>query len=470
MIVELPLTDAPVEETPAQPREDSLRSLRDKALTGTAWTIGSYGIGMGLRFLSNIILSRILVPEYFGLMTLLNTTITGLILFSDLGLTPSVVRSSRGDDPAFFNTAWSMQVIRGCSLWICCLILSVPFAAFYNQPQLRAMVPVVGLSLVISSFNSMSLATLARHMAVRQLALVELSIQATQLVFTIALALVNRSVWALIFGRLFSDVVRLIVSYRLEPRRRSSFGWDKDAVRELFAFGRWVFFCTALTFVASQSDRMILGKLVSLRTLGLYGIAFALADIPRQIILSFCTNIVFPFVSKLAHLPRAEFFGLVLQYRRNVLLAASVLLALVVNAGDLFIVRIYDVRYHEAAWIVPILAIGLWHTLLYNTTSSCLWAVGKPRYITTGYFCTALAVLLFVPLTFYKWGLPGAVWTVALSDVPMYFVILYGLGREGMFPLIQDLKMTLAFLVAFGLLASVRFAAGIPFPHPILLH
>lgn len=470
VITEPRATDPPLAATVAEHAGESILSLRIKALRGTAWTIGSYASAMVLRLASNIILSRILVPQYFGLMTLLNTTITGLILFSDLGLTPNVVRSRRGDEPAFLNTAWTMQVLRGAILWIFCLALSWPFAAFYGQPQLRAMVPVIGLSLIITSFNSTSLATLARHMAVRQLALLELSVQASQLIFTITWALMSRSVWALIFGRLFSDVVRLIASYRMIPGRRASFRWDNEAARELFAFGRWVFFSTALTFIASQSDRMILGKLVSLQTLGLYGIAFALADIPRQVILSFCTNIVFPFVSKLAHLPRTEFFDLVLQYRRSVLLAAAGLLAVVVTTGDQFILHVYDVRYHSAAWIVPILALGLWHTLLYSTTSSCLFAVGKPKYVVTGYLFTALAILIFIPIAFHKWGLIGAVATVAFSDVPTYFVNLYGLGREGMYPALQDLKMTLVFLLALGVLILVRVGAGFPFPQAVNLH
>ena len=470
VLTEPPAPDLQVEEKAADRAAESLlSSLRTRALKGTAWTVGSYATGTTLRLVSNIILSRILIPQYFGLMTLLNTTIAGLILFSDLGLTPNIIRSSRGNDEGFLNTAWTMQVLRGIGLWTVCLSISRPFAAFYGQPQLRVMVPVIGLTLVINSFNSTSLAILVREMAVRQLALLELSLQVAQLVFTIAWALIDRSVWALIGGRLFSDVIRLIVSHRMIRGRRSYFHWDKEAARELFAFGRWVFFSTALTFIASQSDRMILGKLVSLRTLGLYGIAFALSDIPRQVILSFCANIVFPFVSKLVHLPRAEFFGLVLKYRQTVLLAAAGLLAVVVTTGDLFIVHVYDSRYHSAAWIVPILAVGLWHTLLYTTTNSCLFAVGKPQYVVSGYLCSSIAIIGFIPIAFHQWGLLGAVWTVALSDVPMYFVILYGLAREGMYPVMQDLKMTLVFLVALGTLVLLRLAAGIPFPHAVLL-
>jgi len=425
---------------------------------------------MALRLLSNIVLSRLLVPQYFGLMTLLNTTITGLTLFSDLGLTPNIIRSPRGDEPAFLNTAWTMQVIRGAILWICCLLLSWPFARLYGEPRLAVMVPVVGLSLIISSFNCTSLSTLARRMAVRELALVELSIQAAQLIFTVIWALIDRSVWCLVGGRLFSDTARLIVSYRIIPGRRNWFRWERHAAHELFALGRWVFFSTALTFLASQSDRMILAKLVSFRTLGLYGIAFALSDIPRQVILTFCGYIVVPFVAKLAGLPRHEFFALVLRYRRSVLIVASCILAVVITSGDLFMARIYDARYHDATWIVPILAIGLWHTILYNTTNPCLFAIGKPQYAVFGYLLSAIAILTLTPLSFHKWGLVGSVWVVALSDVPMYVVNLYGLGRERMFPIAQDLKATLLFLLLAGALILARVSAGFPFPHPVALH
>jgi O-antigen/teichoic acid export membrane protein len=450
--------------------EVELKTLSSTALRGTAWSVGAYAGAMILRLGSNIVLSRLLVPQYFGLMTLLNTFITGLTLFSDLGLTPNIIRSPRGDDPKFLNTAWTMQVMRGFGLWICCVLLSWPFQKFYGDPRLGLLVPVIGLSVVISSFNSTSLSTLSRHLAVRQLTLMELAIQGASLVFTVAWALIDRSLWALVGGRLFSDLVRLVVSHRMIPGFRNTIQWEPKAARELFTFGKWIFFSTAFTFLASQSDRLVLGKLVSFQTLGMYGIAFALSDIPRQVIMSFSGHIVVPFVSKLAHLPRGEFFGLALRYRKNVLLFAAVILSLVVASGDQFMAHIYDIRYRDATWIVPILALGLWHTILYNTTSPCLFAIGKPQYAVVGYFFSALVIITGTPLAFYKWGLVGSVWVVALSDVPMYFVNLYGLAREGMFPEWQDLKMTLVFVFFLSALFTARYWIGPALPHPIALH
>ena len=459
-----------VEQPLKSPAPEELHGLGKTALKGTIWSVAAYGGGMAIRLLSTIVLSRILVPQYFGLMTLLNTVIIGLTLFSDLGLTPNIIRSPRGDEPGFLNTAWTMQVMRGVGLWVICVLMSWPFASFYGEPQLRFLVPVIGFSLVISSFNSTSISTLSRRMAVRELSLVELGIQTSQFLFTVAWALIDRSVWALVGGRIFSDCVRLVVSYRLIPGQRNWFHWDRPAARELFALGRWVFLSTALTFLANQSDRMILGKLVSLQTLGLYGVAFALSDVPRQIIMTFRGYIVMPFVAKLAHLPREEFFRLVLQYRRTVLLASAGMLAMVVASGDLIMGRIYDMRYHDATWIVPILAIGLWHTILYNTTSPCLFVIGKPQNAAVGYGVSALMICMMTPLAYFRWGLVGSVVAVAFSDVPMYLINLYGLREEKMFPLLQDLKATVLFLVVTGSLIALRVWAGFPLPHIVAMH
>jgi len=463
------MPEAALELNPEKASQGDLSSLGEIAINGTFWSVAAYAAGMCLRLFSNIVLSRMLAPEYFGLMTLLNTTITGLALFSDIGLTPNIIRSPRGDEPAFLNTAWTMQVIRGTGLWLICVLISVPFASFYREPQLGILVPIIGLSLIVTSFVSTSVATLSRRMAVRQLSLMELGIYACQFLATLAWALVDRSVWALVFGRIFSDIVRVIVSYRIIPGQTNRFHWDRDAAREIFSLGRWVFVSTAFTFLAGQSDRLILGRLVSLPTLAMYGMAFALSDIPRQIIMTFRGFIVMPFVAKLAHLPREEFFNLVLKYRRTVLLAAALALAIAVSCGDLAMWRIYDSRYHAATWIVPILALGLWHTILYSTTSPCLFVIGNSRNAAIGYGCSGLAILVATPLAFFRWGLVGAVWAIAFSDLPAYLVNMYGLRRENMHPLAQDFKLTLVFLALVASLGAFRILIGFPFPEIVSL-
>ena len=69
-----------------------------------------------IRLLSTLLLTRLLEPEAFGLMTLAWVFLTALGMLSDIGTGPSVVRSPRGDQPEFLDTAWSIHAVRG--LWI----------------------------------------------------------------------------------------------------------------------------------------------------------------------------------------------------------------------------------------------------------------------------------------------------------------------------------------------------------------
>src|SRR4051812_36532958 len=78
-------------------------SLKMRALRGSLWTILGYGGSQVLRLAGNVILTRLLFPEAFGQMVLVNVFLQGLHMFSDVGIGPSLIQSKRGDDPDFLN-------------------------------------------------------------------------------------------------------------------------------------------------------------------------------------------------------------------------------------------------------------------------------------------------------------------------------------------------------------------------------
>ena len=235
------------------------------------------------------------------------------------------------------------------------------------------------------------------------------------------------------------------------PGHRNRFAWNREATKNIVSFGRWIFLATALTFLASQADRLILGKLLSFKLLGVYGIAFALADIPRQLILALSGKVIFPAMSKLANLPREAFRAKILKNRLPILIALAAGLSLLISFGDLLIVKLYKPDYHDAAWMLPIIALGIWHTTLYSTMSPSLLTIGKSVYNAQGYLLTFLTISIGLPLAFSQMGLVGAMVVVAFNDFPLYGATMYGLWREGLNCIGQDLQATALFL---GLLTT----------------
>jgi O-antigen/teichoic acid export membrane protein len=443
-----------------------MSSIKKLAIRGTIWTIASYGMGQILRFGSNIVLTHLLFPELFGLMSLVYVFIGGLHLFSDIGVGTSIVQNRRGDDPKFLDTAWTLTIVRGLGLWLCCIIIAWPISQFYKEPQLLWLLPIVGLNTAIAGFNSTALFTLSRHLSVKQLAIFELGGQVVSIAVMLIWALFDKSIWALVVGGIASSLFQLIWSHKLNPGKPNRFAWDKEVIEELVSFGKWIFVSTALTFLATQSDRLVLGKLLSFELLGVYGVAYTLADIPKQLTLAVGGKVIFPSYAKFSKLPYAEFRRKIQQLRFPVLLAGAAGLAALIAFGDMAVSHLYDSRYAAAAWMVPVLALGLWPVILNTTLDTALYAVGNPKFITLGCFVSFVFLVGGIWFGYQFFGIPGAVIAVPFSNVPPYFIITYGLWRERLACLGQDIVTTAIFLAILAVLIGVRTLAGFPLPHP----
>ena len=103
------------EEAPVQ-----LRALEKKALHASVWSILEYGSGMGLRVISSLVLTRLLLPAYFGEITLVSTLVVGINLLSDIGLAPSVIQSKRGDEPVFLKYCLDPAGSARCNALVAC--------------------------------------------------------------------------------------------------------------------------------------------------------------------------------------------------------------------------------------------------------------------------------------------------------------------------------------------------------------
>jgi len=441
-----------------------MSSDRKLAIKGAVWTIASYGSSQIIRFGSNLILTRLLLPELFGLVGLAYVFIVGINLFSDIGLGASIIQNKRGEDPQFLNTAWTLQVIRSFFVWICLIIITKPIASFYGDDRLLWLIPLIGINSLIGGFNSTATSSLNRKMAVKRVVIFELGIQFVSTTVMIVWAWFDRSIWAIIAGGFTNSLIELVWSHFLIPGKSNRFAWDKEAAKEIFSYGKWIFLSTALFFLCSQADRLILGKIFTLTLLGIYGIAYTLGDMPRQVIIAISGRVIFPSISLLAQLPREELRAKILNNRKLILIPLAVGLAIFVSFGDQLILTLYMKEYEAASWMMPILALGIWHTTLYSMMGSCLLAVGKSQYQAMGNLLTLVNLCISIPLAYHLKGNLGAVIAIALGDLPTYAVINYGLWREGLTCFSQDLQLTGLFVGVLVTLIWCRMAFGLDLP------
>lgn len=392
-------------------------------------------------------------------MLLVNVFLQALQLFSDLGIGASIIQHERADRD-FVDTAWTLQVIRGVVLWVVALAVAYPASLLYGEPQLVWMLAVAGVSAFIEGFVSTEIHTANRDLRMSRLQVYELGVQVTSAVVMIAGAWAFRSVWALVAGMISSSLARAVYSHVFLARQRNRFRWEREAVRSLLHFGKWVFASSIVTFLAQQGDRLIFGKMLPMARLGVFNIASTLCDAPAGVIGTVSFRIFFPTFAELRRTSQ-DVDG---AYRK-----ASSALGLIGGAGALALVMagpwiihlLYDDRYAEASWIVRLLALGIWGTSVVHFTASVVLASGRVRSLAAANAARLLWVAVTVPLGFHRLGFGAALVLVALADVPRYLVLALALRKEGIHVFRSDGWRTLvlavsaaAGLVVLRLLAS----------------
>jgi O-antigen/teichoic acid export membrane protein len=446
-----------------------MTTLKKLAIKGTIWTLIGYGSAQVVRLGSNLILTRLLTPEFFGLMAIVNTLKIGIELFSDLGISQSIVNTKRGHDPVFLNTAWTLGVVRGVLIWLLCLLITWPMAHFYNESRLLWLIPIVGISSVVDGFTSNSRHILHRQMDLGKLTVFNLTTQILSALTLIVLVYLNDSLIVLAIGVVISSIYVTIGSYWLIPGYRDRFAWDKDSVHEIISFGKWMFLASGMMFLNEQTDRLILAKLLSFKILGIYTVAYTLAGIPREIIKQISYKVIFPAISNQSDLPRSTLRSKIIRQRHLVLIGFAIFLATLVTCGDMVIATLYDRRYEEATWMMPILACGIWFSVLFYTISPALLAIGKASYSAQSNLAGFLMVAVGLPLSFFNFGVLGAIILIALSDLPLYLVNIYALKREQLSCLAQDIQMTVYFIGILALFITIRNYLGFGLPIQNLL-
>ena len=441
-----------------------MSSLKKQAIRGTIWTILAQGGSHFLRLGGNLILTRLLVPELFGLMALVNTFIMGIGLFSDIGIRPSIIRSQRWNDPVFLNTAWTLQVLRGFWIWLGCLLIAWPVSHFYGDSRLIWLIPIVGLTALISGFTSTSIPILSRKLEIGKISSIEIGTQFIGLTVMVFWAFLRKTIWALVGGSLISSCIKVLWSHQLNSEAHNRFAWEKDALKEIISFGKWIFVSTMMTFLASQADRLILGKLFSLELLGIYTIAFTMADLPKQVIQRINRQIMFPVISQYADLDRKSLREKILKKRWLLLIGLAAMVTFLVGFGDLLIKGLYDQRYEQAAWMLPVLALGLWPLLLSLSIDKALYAIGNPKFVAFGNFLKVLYMVILLPLGFNLLGILGAVVVVAFNDLPVYGSVAYGLWREKLTSVQQDILATLLLIGLITVVVMGRYLMGFGLP------
>ncbi len=435
-------------------------SVRHLVIRSSAWVFGGQVGGQVLRLVSNLIMTRLLVPDMFGVMAVANTLIVGLQLCSYLGIYHNIIQSSRGDERVFLDTAWVLQILRGSLIWLTALSLSgilyfanlaglVPVGSAYADSSLPSIIAALSFTALISGFDSTKLASAARHMAVGKLTVIDLGVQVLSLLTMITFALVKQSIWALVIGTLVGALARMLISHALLPGTNNQFAWESRAFKELFGFGKWILLTTIMGYFVRSSDKLILAGLISSQLLGIYTIAIFITNAFQEIMSKWASAVAYPVLSKVHRERPAELIKVYYRFRLPFDALTLFLCGFLFNAGYIIVEVLYDSRYERAGHMIGILAIWLIgsSTIL---AEQCYLAMGKSKLSVPMNVIQLIAMFGLLIPAYRFFGMDGALYVIALAILFTLPLTWFFMKRLGLLDWKRELIALPALLVGYG--------------------
>ncbi|MBN8808848.1 MAG: oligosaccharide flippase family protein [Sphingomonas sp.] len=439
-----------------RPRNVAAAALRDPMARRAIWLTLPFGVQQMLRLLTNIVLARLLAPEMFGVMVLINTFRTGTELLSDLGIGQSVVRSPHAHDQTFLDTAFTVQFLRGVALMVLALLAAVPLSRAYGNPDLAPIVAVVGVTFIFTGLQSPDIFVMQRDMRVGQRGVYDMACTVLQSAITIGLAWWWGNVWALVWGLFFSSLVSTVLTYCFAPFRLPRLTWHPEYSSEIFHFGKWVFLSTAIYFAAMSTDKIYFSAVLPLALVGVYGVSRTFSDMLNALAQRFGSFLVFPKIVELRH-KRGEVSATFQRKRRLALAAIGVALAVSLAVSDRLILFLYDKRYHEAAFMLPVLLASAWFAVLGAFGEATLFGLDKPRASAAGNVAKFAILIVGLPLFVPHYGVFAGLIVLMFGEIGRWLALALALRAESLASVRDDVAITVGIAV---LAVALKFALG----------
>jgi lipopolysaccharide exporter len=394
--------------------------MEDRAVRGVPWTLLSYGVNRAVLIVTTIVLARLLAPEDFGVVALATVALTLLALLKDLGLGGTLIVRQDLDEHAK-GTVLTLMMAAGLVLALLAVTLAPPLARLFDEPELDGVLAALSAMLLIGGFTSFYEALLQSELEFRRRFWALVAQAAVISVASVALAVADAGVWALVGGQVLGMVAFAAALAALAPTRiRPAF--SRAAASDAFATGRGFLVQSATSFLRQNADYVVIGQAFGSRALGFYSMAYRLGEMPYLGVTEPVARVTFPGFARLRD-RGGDVEEPFLKVFRLVALVCVLLGVLLSALADPFTRVVFGDEWLPMAGALAVL--GLWAAVR-SVESTIAWLLNS---IGLAGRAAAVSTVILVPLVpalvlAATWGGIATVAWVVLADGLLSLVLL----------------------------------------------
>ncbi len=272
-------------------------SLRDQMLGGIGWVGLSQFLRYILQFVFIAVLARLLSVDDFGIIAIAMAFLALSLSMGDLGLSAAIVQKKDISSNSLSSALWAC-VLTGSLLFVIMLTIAPIIALFFHKEIITAIITVLSIKFIIDSFGIVHDALLRKELLFKRVAFIEICETLSFGLVSIGLAINGRGVWSLVYGYIFSSLLRVILLWIICPWRPGK-SLSLGGLNMLINFAKNMFGFKATNYLASNLDRVVIGRLLGSIALGYYSMAYNISNFARDKISGIVNRVAFPAFSKI---------------------------------------------------------------------------------------------------------------------------------------------------------------------------
>jgi teichuronic acid exporter len=443
-------------------------SIKQQLISGFFWTYLQKFSSQLINFFISLVLSRLLLPEDFGMMGLIYVFITIGNVLIDSGLSLSLIRTKHIDQEDY-STVFIANIAFGLLIYLISFLIAPFISNFYNIEILTTLIRVFALTFIITSFSSVQTALLTKKMLFKTQLFIAIPSLIISGIVGITLAFFNFGVWSLVYASLSQNIIGTIQLWIYSDwRPKPVFNTEKFKVH--FKFGYKLIIIGIFDAVFVNIYPILIGKLYNIRQVGFYTQAEALKQLPISNISSSLAKVTLPMFSRI----QDENIKIKNAYDSITKMALSIIAPILIFISALaepLLHFLYSEKWVAAAPYLSLLCFAGILPSINGYNLNILNAKGKSNYILRIETFNKLFLIILIA-SLFKFGIYALIWSKVISTLFSYLLNSFYCGKEINYKLIDQVKVIVPILIiagVAGVVVSFSYSLLNLYLHPLFL-
>ncbi|WP_029486985.1 lipopolysaccharide biosynthesis protein [Enterococcus gallinarum] len=362
--------------------------MRNAFKSGMIFTaIGQYS-NVLIQLLINVILSRLIPVEEFGVVANVQVFLVFFQMFVTAGLGPAIIQNKKMNENDY-GIVFNYTVLFAVLLALGFGFFGSVVAIIYGNPIYKPLFWFMSIIVLSEGMNVVPTAILNKELRFRALNLRLLFCNLFGAIVGIVAAFAGLGVYALILSTAVPAMATLFTNFAIVKIRYTK-SMDFKPVKTLWTFARNQLGFTILNYFSRNSDNLLIGKFLGPTSLANYQKSYQMITMPNTVFLGIISPVLQPVLShhqEDVKLIRETFLKIIHVLG---LIAFPLTVFMVINSKEI-ILFLFGTRWHDAILPFSILAFSIWAQMLTSATGSIFMARNHSKtLLKTGILSTFL--------------------------------------------------------------------------------